>query len=116
VKDSPLAFTACRFTLSFADAQASTLTGTIQITIKIGTDTQIVVGETIPVTYSASTTVTAGTGTFTGLVGTGTYSPAQTINLSILRGGAGVNAARLRATVVRSVMTSTQMTVTLVNQ
>jgi hypothetical protein len=114
VKDpsSNVAFTACKFTISFTDAQSSSFTGTIKVAIKIGTDAGIVVDNKITVNYSAMVDVNEGTGAFAGHTGTGSYSPAQTIELIVVRGGAGANAARLRATVVRSVLTSEKMTLT----
>jgi hypothetical protein len=115
VKDqtSNASFNACRFTLTFGDTQSSSLIGTIRVAIKLGSDAGLIVNGVIPTTYSAVVNVTEGTGAFAGFTGSGNFASPQSTEFALVRGGGGTNAARIRATIVRSILTTEKMTLSL---
>lgn len=80
-------FQACSFKMAFADAQASTLIGTIEANGRLGSADGTVVNNTAQVQLDAKVYVTGGTGAFAGYVGGGTFAQTETINLGTPQGG-----------------------------
>lgn len=80
-------FQACSFKMAFADAQASTLIGTIEANGRLGSADGTVVNNTAQVQLDAKVYVTGGTGAFAGYVGSGTFAQTETINLGTPQGG-----------------------------
>ena len=68
---------ACSFTMSFADAKSSTLSGTVEVNGKLGSDDGSVSGGVVAISIDAQVFVTGGTGEFDGYVGGGTFTQAQ---------------------------------------
>lgn len=74
---------ACSFSLKFADAQQSSLAGTIELNATAASDpSSFATSRVISFAFTAKVFVTSGTGAFTGLVGSGEFSQAQSIDLS----------------------------------
>lgn len=87
---SGLVFQACTFTMSFTDAKSSTLTGTVEVNGKLGSEDGTVTGGVISISIDAKVFVTGGTGQFDGYVGGGTFSQAQDVTIpSAPSGGSG---------------------------
>lgn len=82
-------FQACAFQLVFADAQQSTLSGTIEANGRLGGADGAVVGNAVQVDVDAKVFVTGGTGAFAGYVGSGSFAQTETIDLSAPAGGGG---------------------------
>jgi hypothetical protein len=78
---SGVVFQACTFVMNFTDAKASTLTGTIEVNGKLGSDNGVVTGGAIEISISAEVFVTGGTGQFNGYVGGGTFSQEQNVTI-----------------------------------
>jgi hypothetical protein len=72
---------ACSFTMSFTDAKASTLSGTVEVNGKLGSTDGTVTGKVIAMSINAKVFVTGGTGQFDGYVGGGTFTQAQDITI-----------------------------------
>ena len=68
---------ACSFTMSFADTKSSTLSGSVEVNGKLGSDDGSVSGGVIAISIDAQVFVTGGTGEFDGYVGGGTFTQAQ---------------------------------------
>lgn len=74
---------ACSFSLKFADAQQSSLAGTIELNATVASDpSSFATSRVISFAFTAKVFVTTGTGAFTGLVGNGEFSQSQSIDLS----------------------------------
>lgn len=84
---SGVVFQACTFTMSFADAKSSTLTGTVEVNGKLGSNDGTVSGGVIAIAIEAKVFVTGGTGQFDGYVGGGTFNQAQDITIPSAPGG-----------------------------
>ncbi len=86
-------FQACSFQLVFADAGASTLSGTIEANGRLGNADGSVVNNAAQVEVIAKVFVTGGTGAFAGYVGSGTFAQTETIDLTPPQqgGGGGAN-------------------------
>ena len=86
-------FQACSFQLVFADAGASTLSGTIEANGRLGNADGSVVNNAAQVEVTAKVFVTGGTGAFAGYVGSGTFTQTETIDLTPPQqgGGGGAN-------------------------
>jgi hypothetical protein len=109
----PTVVSACRFTLAFQDTEASTLSGMIDVDMTAANINGDATNSTKRVTFSAQAKITTGSGAFTGYVGIGIFAPLQTLDIDAGSGGHGVRAARMRAVVVRTIMTSNQLSLTL---
>jgi hypothetical protein len=84
---------ACSFTMTFTDAKSSTLSGTVEVNGKLGSDDGSVSGGKIAIGIEAKAYVTSGTGTFAGYVGDGTFSQNQEIEIPSAPSGSGGSAA-----------------------
>lgn len=80
---------ACAFQMVFADARASTLSGTIEANGRLGNADGSVVGGAAQVEITAKVFVTGGTGAFAGYVGSGSFQQTDTIDLSTPQQGGG---------------------------
>ncbi len=83
------AFYGCSFTMTFADAQASSLAGTIEINAVLGGGSATDANNTITIAIKGKVYVTGGTGIFGGAVGSGTFEKSQTIDIPTADGGGG---------------------------
>lgn len=73
----------CSFSLSFQDANKSSLTGTIELNAAINGDpSTFATTKIISLSFSAKVFITNGTGAFAGYVGSGTFEQSQTIDLN----------------------------------